>query len=59
MRRQANDRHLLQHVRDPCRSQQDAAQGDEGRTMHRSAPHFAPETRIPLRATLQTSTTGS
>ena len=29
------------------------------RTMHRSAPHFAPVTRIPLRATLQTSTTGS
>ena len=28
-------------------------------TKHRSAPHFAPETRIPLRATLQTSTTGS
>ena len=28
-------------------------------TRHRSAPHFAPETRIPLRATLQTSATGS
>ena len=28
-------------------------------TKHRFAPHFAPETRIPLRATLQTSTTGS
>ena len=28
------------------------------RTMHRSAPHFAPVTRIPLRATLRTSTTG-